>query len=120
MNVTQPVQSGVERRLERRITVKLPVSIRGVDPGGMRFEEATRTENVCRGGLAIMIRHTVAPGTILEISIPVPPRAGQPAGAFDTRGRVVHVKRAEEQKENVIGIELTGPRFNRVFILETT
>jgi hypothetical protein len=119
MSMMQPAQSGVERRVERRITVKLPVSIRGVDPGGVRFEEATRTENVCRGGLAITIRHSVTPGTILEISIPVPPRAGQLAGAFDTRGRVVHVKPVEEQKENVVGIELTGPRFNRVFIPET-
>jgi hypothetical protein len=115
----QPEPAESKHRLDRRIVVKLPVRIRGVDPEGVRFEEATRTENVCRSGLAITIRHSVAPGTILEISIPVPPRGPQPAGDFDTRGRVVHVKLVQEQNENIVGIELTGPRFNRVFIPET-
>ncbi len=108
----------LERRRERRVTVHLPLKIRGTDRDGVSFEDATRTENVCRGGVAFATQRRVAMGTNLEISIPVPPRGSEPAGDFTTRGRVVHIVSAAGNREMVVGVEFTGPRFHHLFTSE--
>ena len=44
------------KRRERRVRVRLPVAVRGVDRSGARFDEHTVSENVCRGGWLLSSR----------------------------------------------------------------
>jgi hypothetical protein len=86
----------------------------------MPFEEHTSSENLCRGGTAFATRYPLNLGIHLEIQIPVLPTAARGDTEFFTQGRVVHVKRGRNQYELVVGVEFTGPRFNRMFVSEAT
>src|SRR5712671_3218579 len=59
-----------KQRSERRISVRLPLRVRGRDSRGVTFEEETSSENLCRNGAAFVTRFDVAIGSDLEISIP--------------------------------------------------
>jgi hypothetical protein len=56
----------------------------------------------------------------LEIKIPVPPTAAAQDAEFSTRGRIVHLKKGSNEHELIVGVEFTGPRFNRMFVSEGT
>jgi len=152
-----PVSTSVSRqRSERRISVHLPLRVRGRDKRGVLFEEETSSENLCRNGAAFLTRFDVAIGSDLEIRIPLSYNAsrrtarfadagnsgrftgagnvghfaatrnnGRFAGArndeadFATQGRVVHVANAESEGEKLVGVQFTGPRFQRVFRSES-
>jgi hypothetical protein len=143
-----PVSTSVSRqRSERRIYVHLPLRVRGRDKRGVLFEEETSSENLCRNGAAFMTRFDVVIGSDLEIRIPLSYNASRrfarPAGVlndaraagarnvdrfagardfetdFATQGRVVHVADAESQGEKLVGVQFTGPRFQRVFRSES-
>jgi hypothetical protein len=95
------------------------------------FEESTSSENLCRNGAAFVTRFDVAIGSDLEIRIPnananyVPRRPGAAAGFrntdadFATHGRVVHIGDSQSDGERMIGVQFTGPRFQRVFRSES-
>ena len=115
-----------KQRSERRISVRLPLNVRGVDARGVTFEEETSSENLCRNGAAFVTRFDVAIGSDLEIRIPFSryasrraPRMEQTEKDFATSGRVVHVADSEQPGEHVIGVQFTGPRFQRVFRSES-
>ena len=112
-----PLSTTVSRqRSERRIAVRLPLKVRGRDSRGFAFEEDTSSENLCRSGAAFVTRFDVAIGTDLEIRIPFANYASRRREAdFATHGRVVHVVDAETQGERLVGVQFTGPRFQRVF-----
>ena len=121
-----PVSTSVARqRSERRIAVHLPMRVRGKDSRGVAFEEDTSSENLCRSGAAFMTRFDVAIGSNLEIRIPfshyASRRVDRLAGArnnqadFATHGRVVHVADSQSAGEKLVGVQFTGPRFQRVF-----
>jgi hypothetical protein len=144
-----PVSTSVSRqRSERRISVRLPMHVRGRDSRGVLFEEETSSENLCRSGAAFLTRFDVAVGSDLEIRIPLSyyasrrtasERAGvagnqvRPAHSgngnrfafarndsdFATQGRVVHVHDAPSLGEKLVGVQFTGPRFQRVFRSES-
>ena len=144
-----PVSASLSsQRSERRISVRLPMHIRGRDSRGVIFEEETSSENLCRSGAAFLTRFDVAVGSDLQISIPFSyyaPRRNAPErpsaaatygpsaavdenhGAafarkdsdFATQGRVVHVADAKLQGEKLVGVQFTGPRFQRVFRSES-
>jgi len=59
-----------KQRSERRISVRLPLKVRGRDAHGFAFEEDTSSENLCRNGAAFVTRFDVAIGSDLEIRIP--------------------------------------------------
>lgn len=108
--------SGAERRAERRIAVRLPVRVRGADRAGVRFDELTTSENVCRNGLAFATLHELLPGASLEIEIDQAARATErEAAGFTTRGDVAHVAPAADTHQFIVGVKFTGPRFHRVF-----
>ena len=126
------------QRSERRIAVRLPLKVRGRDARGFPFEEDTASENLCRNGAAFVTRFDVAIGSDLEIHIPLSNYASRRvdrfAGArnndrladarnndadFATHGRVVHVADARSQGEKLVGVQFTGPRFQRVFRSES-
>ena len=110
----------LERRREHRVPVHLPIVVRGSDLTGMSFEERTSSENVCRGGAAFTTRYPLNLGSMLEIKIPILPTAASQDTEFSTRGRIVHLKQGSDEKELIVGVEFTGPRFNRMFVSEGT
>lgn len=111
-----PLTETVTRqRSERRISVRLPLKVRGRDSRGVPFEEETSSENLCRGGAAFLTRFDVAIGSDLEIRIPFSHYASRRTEAdFATSGRVVHVGEAAIGG-HLVGVQFTGPRFQRVF-----
>jgi hypothetical protein len=115
-----------KQRSERRISVRLPLKVRGRDARGVTFEEETSSENLCRNGAAFVTRFDVAIGSDLEIRIPFSryasrrsPRIDQTEKDFATYGRVVHVAEAQQPGEHLVGVQFTGPRFQRVFRSES-
>jgi hypothetical protein len=103
-------------RSERRISVRLPLRVRGKDARGFSFEEDTASENLCRSGAAFRTRFDVAIGSNLEIRMPQPNRTIRRNDAdFETQGEVVHVSQAVTGGEKVVGVRFTGPRFQRMF-----
>ena len=110
----------LERRRERRVPVQLPMLVRGTDRAGEWFEERTSSVNLCRGGAAFATRFAVELGSQLEINIPVPPVAGGSDVEFATQGRVVHLMPGTQERELIVGVVFTGPRFNRMFVSEST
>src|SRR5215471_18853203 len=108
------------QRSERRISVRLPMQVSGRDSRGVLFTEDTSCENLCRGGAAFVTRFEVAVGSDLEIRIP---RSVQVArrndGDFSTRGRVVHVAEVPATGGRLVGVQFTGPRFQRMFRSES-
>jgi c-di-GMP-binding flagellar brake protein YcgR len=107
-----------KRRKERRISVRLPMQIRGKDIEGAAFEESTQSENLCRGGAAFVLRRKLDRGASVEIRIPLPAPAGTSEAEFSTVGRVVHIAEGGKETEKMVGVEFTGPRFRRIFQTE--
>jgi hypothetical protein len=135
-----PSTTASRQRSERRIAVRLPLKVRGRDSRGVTFEEDTSSENLCRNGAAFITRFDVAIGSDLEIRIPFsqyasrrpgPERLAAPANGnrfagvrinesdFATQGRVVHVADSRSAGEKLVGVQFTGPRFQRVFRSES-
>jgi c-di-GMP-binding flagellar brake protein YcgR len=106
------------QRKEKRISVRLPMRIRGTDIEGAAFEESTQSENLCRGGAAFLLRRKLDRGASLEIRIPLPAPAGTSEAEFSTVGRVIHIADGSHDAEKVVGVEFTGPRFRRIFQAE--
>ena len=119
---TSPAVSAMvsKQRSERRISVRLPLKVRGRDSRGVVFEEETSSENLCRNGAAFVSRFDVAIGSDLEIRIPFSQYASRRLETdFATQGRVVHVGNSDEGGERLVGVQFTGPRFQRVFRSES-
>jgi len=109
-----------KQRSERRIAVRLPLRVRGRDSRGVPFEEETFSENLCRNGAAFVTRFDVAIGSDLEIRIPFSHYASRRLESdFATQGRVVHVGDSDPAGERLVGVQFTGPRFQRVFRSES-
>jgi hypothetical protein len=111
-----------EQRANRRVTVRLPLTVSGRDSRGITFQEETSSENLCRGGAAFLTRFDLAIGCDVEIHIPIAQRSVRRKEAesdFATRGRVVHVGSAEIRGEKIIGVQFTGPHFRRMFLSES-
>ena len=104
------------QRAERRISVRLPMQVAGRDARGVVFTEETSSENLCRGGAAFVTRFDLAIGSDLDIRIPLSrPAWKREQNNFATRARIVHVSPAAEPGERLVGVQFTGPRFQRVF-----
>ena len=120
MSSASAPRRALERRRERRITVRLPMRVRGTDPQGEPFEETTQSENICRGGAAFPMRRELPLGADIEITIPLSRQPSQPGNDFFTRGRIVHTAPGRDPRERIVGVEFTGPHFHHVFTSEST
>ena len=105
-----------ERR-DRRVRVRLAVEVRGTDSTGMRFDERTMSEDLCRSGVAFHLSRALEVGSDLEIGIPLPRQGRQDESDFATQGRVRHIEPRESG--HIVGVEFTGPRFHRLFVSES-
>ncbi len=118
--MSQTTEKSARQRSERRISVHLPLRVRGTDARGFSFEEDTASENLCRSGAAFRTRFDVAIGSNLEIRIPMPGATMRRAELdFQTKGRVVHVSESQPDGERLVGVQFVGPRFQRMFRPET-
>jgi PilZ domain-containing protein len=118
--MSQTTERIARQRSERRISVKLPLRVRGKDARGFAFEEDTSSENLCRSGAAFRTRFDVAIGSNLQIRIPLNgPAARRNENDFETLGRVVHVSLPQTDGEKLVGVQFVGPRFQRVFRSES-
>jgi hypothetical protein len=111
-----------EQRTNRRVAVRLPLTVSGRDSRGVTFQEETSSENLCRGGAAFLTRFDLPIGGDVEIHIPIAQRSVRRKEAesdFATRGRVVHVGSVEIRGEKIIGVQFTGPHFRRMFLSES-
>ncbi|MGB7845732.1 MAG: PilZ domain-containing protein [Candidatus Acidiferrum sp.] len=114
--MSQIAESIAQQRSERRISVHLPLRVRGRDAQGFIFEEDTASENLCRSGAAFRTRFDVAIGSSLQIRIPLHGAAARRDGTdFETQGLVVHVSEALTDGDKVVGVHFVGPRFQRMF-----
>jgi hypothetical protein len=120
MTAASATTPSLERRRERRVPVKLPMLVRGTDRTGETFEERTSSENLCRGGAAFATRYAVDLGMKIDISITATPTATDLDSEFSTHGRIVHLKPGRNDREVIVGVEFTGPRFHRMFVSEAT
>lgn len=118
MTASSASAPALERRRERRIPIRLSIIVSGTDRTGYSFEERVKCENLCRGGVAFASRYSLGLGLQLEIQIPVPPTASSEETQFSTQGRIVHVMSGRHPDEMIVGVEFTGPRFNRLFVSE--
>jgi hypothetical protein len=118
--MSQTRDTGARQRSERRISVRLPLRVRGRDARGFAFEEETASENVCRSGAAFRTRFDVAIGSNLEIRIPhLTHMPRRPGADFETQCQVMHVSHSQTDGEKMVGVRFTGPRFPRVFRSES-
>lgn len=106
------------RRRERRVPAHLPMLVRGTDSSGLSFEEKTSSEDLSRGGAAFATHFVLDVGAEVEIHITSLPSA--PDSEYSTRGRVVHHRPGKNDREQIVGVEFTGPRFHRMFVSEST
>jgi len=111
---------GKDRRAERRIEVGLPMLVRGTEPGGISFEESTRSHNVSRSGAAFRTTRRVDVGTDIEIIILRRPAGRESESDFITRARVVRVLPGKDEQERIVGVQFLGPRFHHIFVSEWT
>jgi PilZ domain len=94
----------VER--EKRVTLHLPVEVRGEDVGGVRFTEHTRSVNVSGGGICFESHRQVAIGARLRLSIELPVNLRRHFGDQDVyraRAVVCRVERFEGSEAARIG-----------------
>jgi PilZ domain len=118
--MSQTIERIARQRSERRISVRLPLRVRGRDARGFAFEEDTASENLCRSGAAFRTRFDVVIGSSLQIRIPLQgPSARREENDFETQGRVVHVSEGLTEGEKVVGVHFEGPRFQRMFRSES-
>ena len=100
--------------------MRLPVRVKGRDSRGLVFDEETYSENLCRNGAAFVTRFDVPIGCDLQIQIPPAHHAAMHSNVdFFSQGRVVHVGETSPEGERLIGLQFTGPRFQRLFRSES-
>lgn len=115
--MTVPSQTS-DRRVQRRISVGLPIAVRGTDAAGRRFEDASQTYNVSRTGVSFLTSRHLAVGMDVQITIS---REGARDSDFHTLAHIVRVEPGPDAptdapQQFLVGVQFIGPRFHRVFV----
>jgi len=102
-----PPKDGANKRRSTRLTICVPIKIKGVDPLHEPFTEHTRTVMVSCHGCKYLSRHYVTKGTEIELEIP----RGDPQKPPRTiTAKVVWVQRPSHTREMLhIGLNLDVP-----------
>jgi len=95
------------------------MQVSGRDCRGVMFTEETSSENLCRSGAAFITRFELTVGSALDIRIPQMQVWRREESDFTTRGRVVHIADASGPGEKLVGVQFTGPRFQKMFRSES-
>jgi hypothetical protein len=62
----------MERRKEPRMPLGIPVRVQGHNPDGTVWEEMTTTEDAYTGGVSFVVKHPIALGHVVFLSLPLP------------------------------------------------
>jgi hypothetical protein len=110
--------SAGRQRASKRISVTLPLLIRGHDIHGAQFEDTASSHNVSREGASFVTRRELRVGQQLEVIVRrhMPGRAPG-AGDFETTADVLRIL-PQGEGEWEVGVHFTGPRF-RTYMPET-
>ncbi|HVN78975.1 MAG TPA: PilZ domain-containing protein [Terriglobia bacterium] len=88
----------VDQRRQKRVTVGLPVRVKGFDLGGNRFDEVTKSVDVSPDGACILLKTPIRKGSMLDLSLPMPrqmQRAVAPKPVYETVGLVLRIESSE-------------------------
>ncbi|HEY3121533.1 MAG TPA: PilZ domain-containing protein [Vicinamibacteria bacterium] len=69
-----PAVAATDRRRHSRVSVRLPVRVKGEDADGRSWQEVTTSRDASEGGVAVALSHAVQPGQLLHVSLPLPQR----------------------------------------------
>ena len=115
--MTEPRINWGDKRVSKRISVALPMLVRGADKHGVAFEDTAASFNVSRDGVSFSTTRDLLMGQEVEVIIPRR-QVGRHITDFETRGQVVRIiPKGAGQWE--IGLRFVGPRL-RTFVPETT
>jgi len=104
---SSPAKDGADKRRSTRLTLAVPIKVKGVDALHEPFAEQTRTVMVSCHGCRYVSRHYVTKGTEITLEIPrgipdQPPR--------DVTAKVIWVQRPSHAREMLyIGLNLDVP-----------
>ena len=85
----------VDQRRQKRVVVGLPVRVKGLDLGGNRFDEVTKSLDVSPDGVCFLLKTPVRKGTIVDLSLPLPrqmQRSVAPKPVYETVGLVLRIE----------------------------
>ncbi len=105
---------GVTQR-EKRVSLHLPVEVRGEDIGGASFTEFTRSVNVSGGGICFESHRQIAIGARLALVIELPASLRRHFGDKDVyraRAVVCRVERFEGEGVSRVGARFLGEAKN--------
>lgn len=92
-----------QQRGQRRVPLELPVRVRVQEPQE-RFEETTRTANVCRGGIYLYSDKPYRPDLTVHVALNYADVVI--GGALEQRGRVVRVDELPLNTKRGVAIQL--------------
>ncbi|MBZ5564224.1 MAG: hypothetical protein LAP13_17605 [Acidobacteriia bacterium] len=102
LNPEKAIWQGVERRRSTRLTVTIPITLRGKEAGGREFRERTRAVTLNNHGARIITVHELLPGSELTIE--------NPSAGLAVPGIVVWSSERRTPRDPFeVGIELVKP-----------
>jgi len=104
---TSPARDGADKRRSTRLTLALPIKVRGVDALQEVFTEQTRTVMVSCHGCKYVSRHYVTKGSEVQLEIP---RGDPKRPPREITAKVIWVQRPSHTREMLhIGLNLDVP-----------
>jgi len=104
---TSPAKDGADKRRSTRLTLALPIKVKGVDALHDPFTEQTRTVMVSCHGCKYVSRHYVTKGSEVHLEIP---RGNPNRPPRDVTAKVIWVQRPSHTREMLhIGLNLDVP-----------
>ena len=97
-----------ERRRQKRVDVNIPIRVKGADVWGNRFEEVTKSINVTSDGAYFPLKHNIKPGSMLQLSLPLPrhlQKGAAPKAVYQTIGLVVRVEIVGTSQTSRVGVK---------------
>ena len=97
-----------DRRRQKRVAVNIPIRVKGADIWGNQFEEVTKSINVTSDGACFPLKHNIKPGSMLQLSLPLPrqlQKSVAPKAVYQTIGLVVRVEIVGTSQTSRVGVK---------------
>ncbi len=97
-----------DRRRQKRVAVNIPIRVKGADIWGNQFEEVTKSINVTSDGAYFPLKHNIKPGSMLQLSLPLPrqlQKSVAPKAVYQTIGLVVRVEIVGTSQTSRVGVK---------------
>src|SRR5437867_6757933 len=105
-----------DRRRKKRVEVKIPIRVKGADIWENSFEEVTRSVNVTSDGACFLLKNNIKPGSILELSLPLPrhmQKSVAPNAVYKTVGFVSRVEFTKTLQTLRVAVKFRAARIKR-------